>query len=93
MEQFASPNSLTTEEDIFSNVQVQNKRIYNLTGTEIGDDVLLPPHDFLALNEEKIFDLFTIDLKKHLGYCARIVCTRLPHLVKDHSLIAPHDPE
>ena len=65
----------------------------NLTVTEIGDVVLLPPHDFPALNEEEIFDLFTTDSKNHMGYCARFVFTRLPRLVKHHRLIAPHDPK
>ena len=74
----------------FWDLQEQNRTI--LTGTGIGDVVVFPPHDFLGRNEEEIFALFTIDLKKHLGYCARFVCTRLPRLVKDHSLIAPHDP-
>ena len=38
-----------------------------------------------------MFDLFTTDSKNHMGYCARFVFTCLPRLVKDHSLIAPHD--
>ena len=92
MEQFGSPAVLTpVRKTSFWDIQLQNRTI--LTGTGIGDVVLLPPHDFLALNEEEIFDLCTIVSKKHLGYCARLVCTRLPCLVKDHSLIAPHDPE
>ena len=89
MEQFGSPTVLTlVRKKTLWDLQVQNRTI--LTGTGIGDVVLFPPHDFLALNEEEICDLFTIDSKKHLGYCARFVCTRL---VKDHRLIAPHDPE
>jgi len=33
-----------------------------MTVTEIGDVVLLPPHDLLAPNEKEIVDLFTFDL-------------------------------
>ena len=65
----------------------------NLTVTEIGDVVLLPLHDFLALNEEETFDLFNINSKNHMWSCAWSVFTRVPRLVKDHRLIAPHDPK
>ena len=90
MEKLGSPGSVNTEEDNleFSGIQQE----HNLTGTEIGDVVLLPPHDFLALNDEEIFDLFTIGLKNHMGYCAHFIITFLSRLVKYHSLIAPHDP-
>ena len=42
----------------------------NLVGTdlEIGDVILVPPYDFLALNKEKIFDLFTTDSKNHMDH-------------------------
>ena len=50
MEQFGNPNSLSTEEDIFECTGTEQED--NMTGTETGDVVMLPPHDFLALNEE-----------------------------------------
>ena len=64
MEQFGSPNSLTTEKDIFECTVTEQED--SLTGTAIGEVVLLPPHDFFALNEEEIFDLFPTDSKNHI---------------------------
>jgi len=66
MEQFGSPNrlSVNTEEDMLEFTCTQQED--NVTVTEIGDVVLLPPHDFLALNEEETFDLFNINSKNHM---------------------------